>query len=104
MSFKVQLASVVVVGTLLGFGRPALVSALPYGNCEDVQASWDWADLETCGPYYYEGDPYIADSLTSTALDYVQTYNWGSYVYLYWFGRVSPDTDPGYYSAGFMVD
>jgi hypothetical protein len=78
------------------------VRAQPYNNCGDVTASWDWADLTYCGPYYYEPpDPLI--DLENTAYDYVTSYYYGSNVYLYWWGRDTPFDEDAYYSAGFQV-
>ena len=76
-------------------------SAAAYNNCQEVTASWYWATLQYCGPYPYEDN--VLGSLTSTATSYVQNYYWGTYAELYWWARVTPYDEPGYYDAGFMV-
>jgi hypothetical protein len=77
------------------------VRAQQWDNCEDVSASWQWADLTYCGPYYYETQ--AAQGLTDTAYTYVNTYGWGGNVQLYWMGRDTPFDEDAYYSAGFQV-
>jgi hypothetical protein len=75
----------------------ARVRAQPYNNCEDVTASWDWADLTYCGPYFYETE--AAQGLEDTAYDYVTSYGWGNNVQFYWVGRDTPVDEVAYYSA-----
>jgi hypothetical protein len=85
----------------------ARVQAQPYNNCDDVTASWDYADLTYCGPYEYEGDDYALNDIQSTAYDYIESYGWDccgtASLSLYWWGRDTPFDEPAYYSSGFAI-
>lgn len=79
------------------------VSAQQYGNCGDVNAQFcdGWISLEYCGPYDYEND--ALPDMESTASSYLSAYGPSGYPELYWWGRVTPYNEPGYYSSGWMI-
>jgi hypothetical protein len=88
-----------LVVSLLTFGRP--VSAVQFGNCQDVSGSYDWASLTYCGEYQSENG--VPEDLDATGQSFVESYNFGSNFELYWWGRVTPFDEPGYYSGGGTV-
>ena len=84
---------------MIAFGTRS--SAAAYGNCQEVYSSWEWLTMQYCGPYPYEDN--VLSSLSSTANSYVGGYGWGNGADLYWWARVTPFDEPGYYDAGFHV-
>lgn len=72
-------------------------------SCENIDSSYQYANVYNCGPYDYEND--ALPDMRAKAGAYVQAYNWGDGVYQdpYWWSRITPFDAPGYYDSAWPV-